>query len=73
MKHKILTSTDMHPYEVIQVELIGESDSDLNSIVNGGDVLENYLTFKLNAVDVIDSSPPVFTIKCVKKNLGIGS
>lgn len=72
MQHSIISSSDDHPYEIVEVKLIAESPSDRASIDAVDEQVENYLTFKLNAVSVLKSSPPVFVVKRAKDNLGIG-
>nr|WP_320020906.1 hypothetical protein [uncultured Draconibacterium sp.] len=68
MKHKILkTLQDLPPYEIIQVELISDNKQELNN----PEAVENYLTFNLDAVEILDSKPPKYIIKRAKSNIGI--
>lgn len=72
MRHKILAQSDMHPYEVVKVEIFGDNESERNSIKNVDDILADYLALRLNTVEVLENSSPVFLIKRVKQKLGMG-
>lgn len=72
MRHKILSVSDSHPYEIVKVEIIGDNKSEEDSIKDVDEVIENYLQFTLNAVEVINNSTPFFFIKRTKEKLGLG-
>ena len=72
MRHKILNVSDIHPYEIVKVEIIGDNKFEEESIKNVDEVMETYLLLTLNAVEVIDNSPPFFLIKRTKEKLGFG-
>lgn len=72
MRHKILNVSDVHPYEIVKVEIIGDNKFEEESIKNVDEVMETYLLLTLNAVEVIDNSPPFFLIKRTKEKLGFG-
>ena len=65
MKHKIIGKlSENGPYEIIQVEIIAKSSVSEAAITN-------YLTFQLEAIDVLSNSGLTFVIKRAKPNLGI--
>lgn len=72
MQHKVAATLDNHPYEVIRVELIAENNAEEISIKSVDEVVQDYLLFTLNTVEVVESQPPVFLIKRTKQKLGLG-
>jgi len=73
MKHKTISKIrDAHPYEIIKVELLADTTEEKEWIKNLADQVENYLTLNLQAVEVIEQTPPFFVIKRVKNNIGFG-
>lgn len=72
MKHKILSTTDAHPYEIVTLELVAESTSEQNSISKVDDNVENYLTLRLNVTKVLEAAPPIFIVRRGKQNIGMG-
>lgn len=73
MRHKITERiADTHPYEIIKVELLADTEEEKNWISDMTDQTENYLTMNLEAVKLIEQNPPFFVIKKVKKNIGFG-
>lgn len=73
MKHKLISQTsDLHPYEIVKVRLLADSVEENKSIAEIDSKTQDYLTFNLDAVEIIESNPPDFLIKRVKKNIGFG-
>lgn len=72
MRHKVLTTSDNHPYEIIRIELIGENKDEENSIRNVDEAVQDYLLLSLNTVEVIENLTPIFLIKRTKQKLGLG-
>lgn len=74
MKHKIISQiSDLHPYEIVKVRLFSENDKEKKSITEIGQKVQDYLTLNLDAVDIIESTPPDFIVKRVKQNIGLGN
>lgn len=72
MKHKILgVIQKLHPYEIVKVRLIPENETDIKLLKNYNQDIENYLTFNLDAVEIIEMESPEFVIKRVNPNIGI--
>jgi len=73
MRHKIISKiADIHPYEVVEVELLSDSTEEKEWIKNVSQQTEDYLMLTLQAVEVVGQNPPFFTIKKVKTNIGFG-
>lgn len=72
MKHEIVNSTDSHPYEIIKVKIIAENKQEATSINKNDQILQNYLLFKLNTVQIIKMESPFFIIKRLKQKIGLG-
>lgn len=73
MKHRIISKiADFNPYEIIQIELLADTDQERNLICGYSELIENYLTFNLEAVEILEQNPPNYIIKKVKSNIGIG-
>jgi len=70
MKHIILNVTDQHPYQILDIELIGESDSEKNEIFELTQSVQDYLLLSLETVEIITTNPPFFTIRRTKMNIG---
>lgn len=51
---------DVHPYQIIKIKLINENKDVSDEMIN------NYLTFNLSAVENIESNPPLFIVKIAK-------
>ncbi|MEQ8238492.1 MAG: hypothetical protein RIA69_04725 [Cyclobacteriaceae bacterium] len=65
MKSRLIKKiTDQHPYEIVEIEVIADSQSSIT--------LDDYLSIQLGAVEIVSSNPPRYIIKRVKGNLGIG-
>ncbi len=72
MRHKIINKlADIHPYELLKVELILEGEKELNFIKNNPEVVENYLIYELDAISVLERKHPSYTIKTLKSDIGI--
>ncbi len=73
MRHKVISKiSDAHPYEIVKVELLADTEEEKNWISDLTDQTENYLTMNLETVELIEQNPPFFVIKKVKKNIGFG-
>jgi hypothetical protein len=73
MKHRIRkVLLDDHPYEHVEIELVAEDAIEKVQITQMSEFVQNYLAIDLSAVDVIESNPPFFIIKKVKKKIGFG-
>lgn len=73
MKHKISSEIiDIHPYEIVKVKLLSDNAVEEDAIKNITQQVEDYLTLKLDAVEIVEYNPPYFTIKRTKENIGFG-
>lgn len=73
MKHRLISKVaDLHPYEIVKIELLADTKEESELINNYSEQTENYLTISLQAVDIIEQNPPYFKIKKVKDNVGFG-
>lgn len=73
MRHKIIPKiADTHPYEIVKVELLADTQEEKNWIEDITEQTENYLTMNLEAVKLIEQNPPFFVVKKVKNNIGFG-
>ena len=74
MKHRIISKLEeTSTYEIVQVELIPASEQEKKEIHQLSDRVQDYLTLTLNTVQIIEERSPVFFIKRVKSNTGIGN
>jgi hypothetical protein len=72
MRHKIIDKlADVHPYELLKVELIPEDEKELDFIKNNSVEIENYLIYELDAISVIERKYPFYTMKTLKNNVEI--
>lgn len=72
MRHKIIEKlSDIHPYELLKVEIIPENEKELEYIKNTSDVIDNYLIFELDVISVIEKNYPFYIIKTLKDNIRI--
>lgn len=52
MTHKIISkNVDIHPYEIVKVELMATTQEEKVLILGMFDVIENYLTMNLKALE----------------------
>jgi len=73
MKHRIINRLgDIHPYELLKVEIIPENINEAELTKTNSEEIEKYLIFELNAIAVIETNYPFYTIKTLKNNIGIG-
>lgn len=72
MRHKVTATLDNHPYEIIRVELIAENSAEDKSIKAVDEIVQDYLLFTFNTVEIVESQPPVFLLKRAKQKLGLG-
>lgn len=73
MKHRITNRLgDIHPYELLKVEIIPEKINEAELTKTNSEEIEKYLIFELNAIPVIETNYPFYTIKTLKNNIGIG-
>jgi hypothetical protein len=63
----------MHPYEIVKIELVADNIDEKDQILEMTQHVEHYLTSIINAIEVIEASPPIFVLKKVKTNIGLGS
>lgn len=68
MEHKIIeVLLDAHPYERIKVELLPTNREEKGEVMKSSEAVENYLTLKLGAVKILETSPPFFLVRRVKE------
>lgn len=74
MTHKIISKiADIHPYEIVKVELVATTQEEKVIILGMSDMIENYLTMNLEALEILEQNSPFYVIKKVKQNIGFGN
>lgn len=62
---------EVSPYEIVTIRLIPENKEEQKSLINFDERIQTYLTVSLEVLEIIENSNPIFTVKMVKKNLGL--
>jgi hypothetical protein len=74
MNHRITKRLSSNAsQEIVEVELLAANEQQAKLIRSISQPVEDYLTLKLGALEIIENRAPVFVIRRVKDNPGFGS